>query len=242
MSGCMIRPGKLQETLEAIKTLSADIKAGKVTGVAPDEIVEVANINSSLQIVLSGTRVGVSLASDMLRNLNLGARAVNLPVSGPYHSSLMADAAEFLKPAIEHLPLKQPDPTGLGKGYSGPLKLISSLEGAQSLDSIDDIRHDLKGALAKPVMWLETIERLLDNGVQRFICLGPGRACAHLLSKELSYRDRQSVSLGKEPGKYEVWSVTSVEDVEQLGNMLSQLSIDEGTASERTVRENVVAL
>ena len=242
MSGCMIRPGKLQETLEAIKTLSADIKAGKVTGVAPDEIVEVANINSSLQIVLSGTRVGVSLASDMLRNLNLGARAVNLPVSGPYHSSLMADAAEFLKPAIEHLPLKQPDPTALGKGYSGPLKLISSLEGAQSLDSIDDIRHDLKGALAKPVMWLETIERLLDNGVQRFICLGPGRACAHLLSKELSYRDRQSVSLGKEPGKYEVWSVTSVEDVEQLGSMLSQLSIDEGTASERTVRENVVAL
>lgn len=243
MSGCMIRPGKLQATLQAIEQLSADIKAGKVTGVATDEIVEVANINSSLQIVLSGTRVGVSLASDMLRNLTLGARAVNLPVSGPFHSSMMQDAADFLKPAIEYLPLKDPDPQGEGKGYDGPLQLISSCSGAEALDSVEAIRHDLSGALAKPVMWLETIEKLLESGVQRFICLGPGRACAHLLSKELAYRDRQSIAQGKPAGEFEVWSVTSVEDVEQLGTMLTQLSMTEGAVrSSSASSDEVMAL
>lgn len=228
MSGCMIRPGKLEATLAAIEKLSSDIKAGNVPGIGSDEVVEVANINSSLQIVLSGTRVGVSLASDMLRNQNLGARAVNLPVSGPFHSSMMSDAANFLKPAIEHLPMKAPDPNGDGKGFDGPLQLISSASGAKALSSVEDIREDLSGALAKPVMWLETIEKLLASGVQRFICLGPGRACAHLLSKELAYRDRQSILQGKPPGQFEVWSVTSVEDVEQIGRMLTQLSAEEG--------------
>ncbi|UZJ56960.1 hypothetical protein CBS101457_006280 [Exobasidium rhododendri] len=227
MSGCMIRPGKLEETLKAIEALSDDIKAGKKAGVSRDEIVEVANINSSLQIVLSGTRVGVSLASDMLRDKSLGARAVNLPVSGPYHSSLLNDAAEFLKPVIAYLPLQTPAADPKGRGYNGPLKLISSMKGARALESVEAIREDLSGALVKPVMWLETIEKLLENGVQRFICLGPGRACAHLLSKELAYRDRLNISQGKDAGQFEVWSVTSVEDVEQIGDMLTQLSLDE---------------
>lgn len=242
MSGCMIRPGKLQETLTAIEKLQADIKAGQVTGVATDEIVEVGNINSSLQIVLSGTRVGVSLASDLLRSLNLGARAVNLPVSGPFHSSMMEDAAEFLKPSIMSLPLKTPDPEGEGKGFDGPLQLISSNKGAKALNDVNSIRQDLSGATSKPVMWLDTIEKLLDSGVQRFICLGPGRACAHLLSKELAYRDRLSISQGKAAGQYEVWSVTSVEDVEQLGTMLTQLSLSEGQVTTQARGEHMMAL
>lgn len=216
MSGCMIRPGKLQESLRAIEKISADIKAGKIDSVAPDEVVEVANINSSLQIVLSGTRVGVSLASDRLRQLNLGARAVNLPVSGPYHSSLMSQAAEFLMPAIDALPLRELDPVGEGRGYAGPLQLVSSSDGAPLLQTVPDIRRDLSGALARPVMWLQSIERMLEHGVQRFICLGPGRACAHLLSKELAHRDRMDAAQGKPPGSYEVWSINSVEDVSDL--------------------------
>jgi malonyl CoA-acyl carrier protein transacylase len=242
MSGCMIRPGKLEQTLKAIEKLASDIKMGKKAGVATDEVVEVANINSSLQIVLSGTRVGVSLASDMLRDHNLGARAVNLPVSGPYHSSILNDAAEFLKPTIEYLPLQTHESSPQGQGYAGPLQLISSMKGASSLDSVEAIRADLSGALVKPVMWLETIEKLLENGVQRFICLGPGRACAHLLSKELAYRDRQNISQGKEAGQYEVWSVTSVEDVEQIGDMLTQLSLDEGAVEKQGPSDAVAAL
>ena len=211
MSGCMIRPGKLQEALHAVENISQDIKSGRVERVAKDEVVEVANINSNLQIVLSGTRVGVSLASDKLRQLNLGARAVNLPVSGPYHSSLMREAAEFLKPSIESLPLL---PHSIDQKY-GHMQLISCLEGAKVLPDNTAIREDLSGALAKPVMWLQSIEKMVDRGVQRFICLGPGRACAHLLSKELAFCDRRSIAEGKAPGEFEVWSINSVEDVSE---------------------------
>jgi malonyl CoA-acyl carrier protein transacylase len=242
MSGCMIRPGKLQDSLRAIEKIAADIKAGKVESVSTDEVVEVANINSSLQIVLSGTRVGVSLASDQLRQLNLGARAVNLPVSGPYHSSLMQEGAEFLIPSVESLPLRGLDPEGFGRGYSGTLQLVSSNQGARLLNSEQDIRDDLSGALAKPVMWLQSIERMLENGVQRFICLGPGRACAHLLSKELAYRDRIRSSQGHPTGDYEVWSINSVEDVEQIGSVLSRLSAEEGSVSGQQGIEHGAAL
>lgn len=226
MSGCMIRPGKLRQALACVERVSGEIRRGEIENVGRDEVVEVANINSSLQIVLSGTRVGVSLASDRLRAEMFGARAVNLPVSGPYHSSLMSDAADFLRPAIEYLPMRDADPVGPGK----KLDLVSSCDGS-ILEGVDAIRSDLSGALAKPVMWLDSIETMLSQGVQRFICLGPGRACAHLLSKELAHRDQVEVAKGGKPGEYEVWSITSVEDVEQLASVFTQLSQSEAGGS-----------
>lgn len=222
MSGCTIRPGKLQESLDAVAQTMQDIQEGRLESVRRDEVVEVANINSSLQIVLSGTRVGVSLASDRLRQLNFGARAVNLPVSGPYHSSLMQEAAEFLKPSIDALPLQEPSIGESSTGRRSNAHLVSSREGAHLLSDVDAIRSDLRGALAQPVMWLQSIERMVDQNVQRFICLGPGRACAHLLSKELAHRDRLRMAAGKEPGQFEVWSINSVEDVSTGSRLYTQ--------------------
>lgn len=169
-------------------------------------MVEIANINSQLQVVLSGTRVGVSLACDRLRNLGLGARAVNLPVSGPYHTSLMKEAGESLYPMVELVPLSTPNPN---------LSLVSSVNG-KILKTANDVRQDLFGALYKPVRWLDSIDTMVNNGVERFICLGPGRACAHLLSKELALRDKlsgNSFGNGENKREFEVWSVATVEDV-----------------------------
>lgn len=203
MSGVMVRPGMLSSVLDEVRLVQSEIRAGLIPGVAPDEVVEASNINSSLQIVLSGTRVGVSIACDRLRMKNMGARAVNLPVSGPYHSSLMSGAV--LGPALANLPLRDPDPA---------LKLVSSVDGSL-LNTAEDVRADLTGALAKPVRWLDAVNQLRRQGVERFVCLGPGRACAHLLSKELGYRDRIERAKGEkgEKKEYEVWSVATVEDV-----------------------------
>ncbi|CAO1636175.1 unnamed protein product [Sympodiomycopsis kandeliae] len=218
MSGVMVRPGMLNPALDVVRGVQDDIRHRQIPGVAPDEVVEVANINSSLQIVLSGTRVGVSVACDRLRNENLGARAVNLPVSGPYHSSLMEGAK--LGPALENLPLRDPDPA---------LKLVSSVDGS-ILNTSTDIRKDLTGALSKPVKWLDTVTQLRHQGVERFICLGPGRACAHLLSKELGYRDRidrakKRAGAGAEAKEkeYEVWSIATVEDIETFVGLMDKM-------------------
>lgn len=226
ISGVMVRPGMLQQVLEEVKHVQADINSGFVYAVSPDEVVEVANINSSLQIVLSGTRVGVSLACDRLRFKNLGARAVNLPVSGPYHSSIMQGAV--LGPALANLPLRDPD---------AGMTLISSVDGSL-MSTADQIRHDLTGALAKPVRWLDAVNQLRMQGVERFVCLGPGRACAHLLSKELGYREKTDrarkrasagstgnvESLAGDEPEYEVWSIATVEDIEHLFELFNRIN------------------
>ncbi|EST07925.2 Acyl transferase [Kalmanozyma brasiliensis GHG001] len=218
MSGVVVRPGKLNAVIREVEQVSEDIRNGKIPSVARDEVVEVANINSALQIVLSGSRVGVSYCCDRLRSKNLGARAVNLPVSGAYHSSLMTEASDFLRPAVKYMPLSDPE------GFS----LVSSKDG-RVLPNSDAIREDLAGAFARPVHWLSTVDTLLAQGVERFICLGPGRACAHLLSKELAYRDKQKELNGDHSGSaYEVWSLATVEDVEQLAEALADVSKMEG--------------
>ncbi|KDN38036.1 FabD/lysophospholipase-like protein [Tilletiaria anomala UBC 951] len=238
MSGVVLKPGKLQAALAEVERVAADIKAGRVPEFHPDEFVEVANYNSSLQIVLAGTKLGVSYACDRLRAKGLGARAVNLPVSGPYHTSIMKEAADFLKPAVEYLPLR--DPCGL--------ELVSSFSGA-ILPNVQYIRDDLSGAFARPVRWHHSIETMVLRGVERFICLGPGRACAHLLSKELAYRDRLARAdheAGRAPppqAEFEVWSVASVEDVLQLGGVLDRISAADGRARLRPqIRDDVIAL
>ncbi|CBQ72220.1 related to Malonyl CoA-acyl carrier protein transacylase [Sporisorium reilianum SRZ2] len=214
MSGVVVRPGKLNAVIREVEQVSQDIRNGKVPSVARDEVVEVANINSQLQIVLSGTLVGVSYCCDRLRSKNLGARAVNLPVSGAYHSSLMQEASDFLRPAVINMPLSDPH------GFS----LVSSKDGSV-VNNSEAIRQSLAGAFRSPVHWLSSVDTLLAQGVERFVCLGPGRACAHLLSKELAYRDKQKEASGDHSDSgYEVWSLATVEDVEQLAVVLADVS------------------
>lgn len=234
MSGVMVRPGMLSAVVDKVTAVQNEIKAGQIGDVSADEVVEIANINSSLQVVLSGTRVGVSLACDRLRIKGLGARAVNLPVSGPYHSSLMQGAV--LGPALANLPLRDPDPG---------MTLVSSVDGS-ILSSADQVRADLTGALAKPVRWLDAVDSLRAQGVERFICLGPGRACAHLLSKELGYREKvdravrkskRNAAAGQDDHKepdYEVWSVATVEDIETLSHLLAQVNSSDGASAGAT--------
>lgn len=225
MSGVVLQPGKFHAALMEIEAASADVRAGRAEGVDSDEYVEVANYNSSLQVVLGGTKGAVRYVSERLRQGGYGAKAVNLPVSGPYYTSAMKGAAEFVRPATSNLPLSTPTGPTLASAFTG-----------EWLCTPSDVRSDLQGALAKPVRWLGTIETLLQSGVERFICLGPGRACGHLLSKELAYRDQTARHLAgkgladEQPrAGYEVWSVASTEDIVQLGGMLQQLSLSDAT-------------
>ncbi|WFD29778.1 [acyl-carrier-protein] S-malonyltransferase [Malassezia sp. CBS 17886] len=224
VSAVVVRPGKLQETLHEVDLVMDDVRACAVPGIASDEFVAVANINSQLQIVLAGTRVGVSYACDRLRFKGLGARAVNVPVSGPFHTSLASSAREAFEPLVDALPINDPH---------GPMRLVSSVDGSL-LTSMSEIRHDLLTALDVPVRWLDAVHTLVQQGVQRFVCLGPGRAIAHQISKELANVERltalaAAASSGHESTgtlpmpepKFEVWSVSTAHDVEQLARALS---------------------
>ncbi|WFD42217.1 [acyl-carrier-protein] S-malonyltransferase [Malassezia psittaci] len=224
VSAIVVRPGRLQDALKEVESVQQEIQRGDVQGIAPDEFVAVSNINSRLQIVISGTRVGVMYACDRLRFKMIGARAVNLPVAGPFHTSMVTDASKIFESLVEVLPINEP---------SQSLPVVSSRDG-QTFTSASDIREDLGDALDSPVHWIDTISRLVGNGVQRFICLGPGRACAHQLSKELACYEKSMAdsagpnakalvgTLDEPPSEFEVWSVSTSQGMEQLVKTLEK--------------------
>lgn len=208
-----VRPGCLDEAMNEIVAVQSDILRGEVGGVAPDEFVGISNINSQLQIVLSGTRTGVVYACNRLRAKGLGARAVNLPVSGPHHTALVGEAQESFGRVVDVMPIREPDPDR---------PVVSSVDGT-ILRSATDVRYDLGHSLSTPVRWLDTINTLVENGVRRFVCLGPGRALAHLLSKELAYRERFKADNHSLDTDFEVWSIATAQDVHMLVNSLRRL-------------------
>ncbi|KOS13277.1 malonyl -acyl carrier protein transacylase [Malassezia pachydermatis] len=224
ISAVVLRYGQLQNALEEVKAVQADIQQGAVPGISPEEFVATSNINSEVQIVVAGTIVGVNYACDRLRYKGYGARAVNVPVSGPYHTSFVHSATEQYSDVIKYLPIELP---------SDHMRVVSSVDGS-ILTSEEAIRHDLSVALSEPVRWLDTINTLVQQGVQRFVCLGPGRAIAQQLSKELALRERAqrrknpgqqqtAGTLDDEPSPFEVWSVTTAEGVAQLVTALQKV-------------------
>ncbi|KAE8213166.1 hypothetical protein CF327_g3265 [Tilletia walkeri] len=266
MCGVVVRPGQLQRMTREIKNIKEAIQQGQVAGIERDEFVDVANFNGERQIVLGGTKVAVDYTCERLRSKGLGARAVNLPTSGPYHTSMMKGAQELLLPAINALPLRppalvqlpqpgEPQPQWSPRLAKTPdpgtpaLRVISSMDPqGPPLADASVIRAELRRTMATPVQWAGSVRRLIEEeGVRRFVCIGPGRACAHLLSRELAEYERanpipppppSSLSSGSDvsltapaaPGTgwgFEVWSIATVEDVELLGELLANLSPEE---------------
>ena len=215
VSAVVVRPGRLEDALREVEEVQRKIRNGEVQGIASDEFVAVANINSRLQIVLSGTRVGVMYACDRLRFKMYGARAVNLPVAGPFHTTMVSEAAKKYRSLVDVMPIGELCPA---------LPVVSSCDG-RIFENVDEVRSDLADALDKPVYWVKTIHTLVEQGVQRFICVGPGRACAHQLSKELACYEKAMAdaagpnaqelvgTLDEPQSDFEVWSVSTTQGV-----------------------------
>jgi [acyl-carrier-protein] S-malonyltransferase len=100
MKALLIRDGHLSD----IETLMPRLQAS----IGPNEVVEIANINSASQIVLSGTENGVQYAASVFHSKGFSGRALALPVSAPFHCSLMVPAAEILHPALDKIKFKVP--------------------------------------------------------------------------------------------------------------------------------------
>ena len=221
VSAIVVRPGQLERALNEVQSVQAEIHAGRVPGIARDEFVETSHVNSQLQIVLAGTTVGVNYACDRLRFKGIGAHAVNLPMSGPYNTSFVETGSRAFAGLVDVMPLHEP---------CRDVKVVSSVDG-RIFDNVEDIRDDLRVALSTPVRWLNSIDTLVKEGARRFVCLGPSRAIAQQLSRELALRERAQGRDGlagncaddPESLAFEVWSVATAEGVEQLVSSLRSL-------------------
>ena len=135
-------------------------------------IVEIANYNTNNQIVVGGEKEAVKKAMELA--LEAGAkRAIELKVSGPFHTSLLEKASIKLREELQNIKFNKPK-----------VKTISNVT-AEIIDDKDDIKSLLFSQVKSSVRWSESIEKMLNMGVDTFIELGPGRVLSSFI-KEIS--------------------------------------------------------
>lgn len=131
--------------------------------------VEVANYNSSDQIVISGHMVAVDYAVDLLRAQ--GARLVKkLDVSAPFHSSLMEPAVAAMRQVLGGITL-----------HSMNYPVVFNVDAA--VHAADEIPGLLLKQLVSPVRWVDSIMYAIQNGVDTFIEIGPGKVLTGLVKR-----------------------------------------------------------
>jgi [acyl-carrier-protein] S-malonyltransferase len=128
----------------------------------------VANDNSPQQVVLSGARSALAPAAESAQEL--GLRAMELPVTGAFHSPMMASAVPEFAAALERTEMCPPQVTVFSAVTAAPF---------------DDIRRRLVEALTMPVRWRETMLALRDEGAERFVEVGPGKVLSGLAKRTL---------------------------------------------------------
>lgn len=137
---------------------------------AQGEVVEAVNFNAPNQIVIAGNRTAVERA--MVAAKARGAkRALLLPVSAPFHSSLLAPAAERLALRLAHVAIAAP-----------AIPVVHNVD-VQTHGTADEIRTALARQAASPVRWTETVRWLGEHGVTAVVECGPGKVLAGLAKR-----------------------------------------------------------
>ena len=151
--------GLADEKLEGV------LKSASVEG----EIVA-ANYNSPGQVVVSGAPAAIELA--MSEAKNQGAKmAVKLPVSGAFHSPLMAEAGREMSELIDAAPFVE-----------ARIPVFQNTTASGTRDAATS-RAALKGQMTGPVRWSETIANMVADGAAEFIELGPGKVLTGLVKR-----------------------------------------------------------
>lgn len=157
------------------------------------EGVTIANYNCPGQIVITGLKDAVIMAGEKLNNAG-AKRTVELKVSGPFHSPYLIEAGNKLKKELEKIkltPLKVPYVANLTADYVNDISMTKEL---------------LKKQVYSPVKWEQTMEKMIADGVDTFVEIGPGRTLNGFLRKI----DRT----------VKVYNVSKFEDIEKVKEQL----------------------
>ena len=156
--------------MAAIMGVAADVVEKVCADAAQGDVVEIANVNSELQIVIAGHRAAVERAVALARERG-GRKSVLLPVSAPFHCALMAPAAEGLATALARVPVS--DPT---------IPVVRNVDGDVTRHAPDVVPFLLR-QVASPVRWTDCVRRLVAEGATAFVEVGPGRVLTGLVKR-----------------------------------------------------------
>jgi [acyl-carrier-protein] S-malonyltransferase len=153
---------------EKVKTGCAEAQATFAAG--SGEVVEAVNFNDPAQTVIAGSKAAVEKACEVLK-ANGAKRALPLPVSAPFHSSLMKPAADRLKAQLAATVFATPQ-----------IPLVNNIDVAVEVDA-DRIRDALFRQAFGPVRWVECVGAIKARGVQTLVECGPGKVLSGMVKR-----------------------------------------------------------
>lgn len=151
-------------------------------------LVEVANYNSPEQFVISGQKKAVEVAKQ--NAIKMGAKAIELKVSVPSHCSLMKDAANAFRLKLAQTPIQ-----------NSRIRVVQNYT-AKAHTMAHEIRENLYKQLFSPVLWLQSVEFMVSNGVDTFVEIGPKPVLSKLIQQTVK--------------DVRVFSICKVEDAKAL--------------------------
>ena len=146
---------------EQVEKLCEEISSGEV--LAP------ANFNSPGQIVIAGHSKAVQRAIERVKQE--GKKAVLLPVSAPFHSSLMKPAGERLEKALEEISVSDLK-----------IPVVTNVE-AEANTSKDRVKELLVAQVSSPVRWEESMRKMVGKGIEQVVEIGPGKVLSGLMKR-----------------------------------------------------------
>ena len=156
--------------MEASRVIAGCAEATASFGTGSTEVVEAVNFNDPIQTVIAGTKAGVDKACELLKAAG-AKRTLPLPVSAPFHSSLMKPAAEKLRVALAATVLAAPQ-----------IPVLNNIDVAVQQDA-DAIRDALYRQAFGAVRWVECVQALKGRGITHIIECGPGKVLAGLTKR-----------------------------------------------------------
>jgi len=137
--------------------------------ISKKEVCEIANDNSNSQVVVSGTSGSIKILNENLKKKR--KKGIILPVSAPFHCSLMKEAAESMKEKIENSNFLKPKPG-----------IISNVTAKEETE-INKIKPLLIDQITSRVRWKESVNYMIKKGVTNFLEIGPSKVLSGLVKK-----------------------------------------------------------
>ena len=128
-----------------------------------------ANDNSNGQVVISGKSKNLDELITQLKKLNI--KNIKLPVSAPFHCTLMYPATQIMKKEIMNIEFSKPN-----------IEIVSNVN-AKSTKNPEEIKKLLIEQIEKPVLWRESIINMINSGTKKFIEIGPGKILSGLVKR-----------------------------------------------------------
>ena len=167
--------------MAAVIGLNEDIIKSNLDSISNKGIVEIANYNTPNQIVIGGEKEAVELAQNSLKEAG-ARRVIPLKVSGPFHTSMSNEASKKLALHLNDIVFNEPK-----------VKVITNVTG-DFIKNKDEIKSLLEKQVKSSVKWSNTIEKMIDDGIDTFIEIGPSKTLSSFV-KEISRGKKIKVNI-----------------------------------------------